>query len=284
MIYCNQEIGSFTDSNIVYLAEAYSQDVTYGIGDLVRVGKYQYKSTLDGNLGNNPLSKLGIYWIKWQSANDFAALDLFSESKTEWTGDGWVEFDRLSKDVIGIGNFKATQVLIKYYDDSHILLDTEEYNFSNNGNVYDEWSYGYSEFTDSTSRVIFKYLERIGTTMRIEFIDSNDTNTYCGFLVSGRAVDMGDTLDNVSFPDKRIGSRTVNVANFSTTMDKSLILRRTSSAKSLVDEPMLFIIDPLESSSFDNLVILGKINKVDAVFENMNKNNISWEIEQQIIS
>ena len=284
MIYCNQGIGSFIDSNIVYLAEAYNQDVTYSIGDLVRVGKYQYKSTLDGNLGNNPLSTLGIYWIKWQSANDFAALDLFSESKTEWTGDGWVEFDRLSKDVIGIGNFKATQVLIKYYDDSHILLDTEEYNFSNNGNVYDEWSYGYAGFTDSTSRVIFKYLKRIGATIRIEFIDRGEANTYCGFLVSGRAVDMGDTLDNVSFPDKRIGSRTVNVANFSTTMDKSLILRRTSSAKSLVNEPMLFIIDPIESSKFDNLVIIGKINKVDAVFENMNKNNISWEIEQQIIS
>ena len=284
MNYCQQEIDSFTDSNIVYLADAYNEATTYGFGDLVRVGNYQYKSYLDGNLGNNPVGELGIYWIEWQAANDFAALDLFSESKTEWTGDGWVEFNRGTNDVVGIGNFKATQVLIKYYDESHILLDTEEYNFSNNGDVYDEWSYGYAGFTDSTSRVIFKYLKRIGTTMRIEFIDKDETNTYCGFLVSGRAVDMGDTLDNVSFPDKRIGSRTVNVANFSTTMDKSLILRKTSSAKSLVDEPMMFIIDPLESSSFDNLVIIGKINKVDAVFENMNKNNISWEIEQQIIS
>jgi len=283
MNYCQQEIDSFTDSNIVYIADEYNETISYSVGDLVRVGKYQYKSTLDSNVGNNPLSALGIYWIEWQAANDFAALDLFSESKTEWDSNGWVEFNRGTNDVVGIGNFKATQVLIKYYDESHTLLDTETYDFSNNGDVYDEWDYGYAGFTHSTSRVIFRYIKRIGTTIRIEFIDSNNTNTYCGFLVSGRAVDMGDTLDKVSFPDKRVGSRTINVANFNTIMNKTLISRKTSIAKALVDKPMMFIIDPLESSSFDNLVILGKINKVDAVFENSNKNTISWEIEQQII-
>jgi ABC-type molybdenum transport system ATPase subunit/photorepair protein PhrA len=66
-------------------------------------------------------------------------------------------------------------------------------------------------------------------------------------------------------------------------MDKTAMSRRTFLAKSLVNEPMMFILDSLETSSFDSLVILGKINKVDAVFENSNKNTISWEIEQQII-
>jgi len=183
-----------------------------------------------------------------------------------------------------MGNFKASKVTVDYLDSDDNILDSDVYTFTNNGSVWDEWTYGYGDFTDSVSKVVYTHIKRIGVNIRVTFEGTDSSpNTYCGFLVAGLEVFMGDTLDKVSFPDKRIGKRTVSVATFNTILPKQELMRRMYDAKSNINEVMLFVIDERESSSHDNMVILGKITKCDGVGEKSPVNVISWQVEQNII-
>jgi hypothetical protein len=281
MIFVQQEIGDFTYDNIGSLVNAYDSTLVYSIGDMVRVGTYQYKSALDNNTNNDPLTSLNIYWIQWSPSNSYALLDLLEGTKTEWDSDGIIEFTRGTKDTIGVGNFKATKILIQYLDEDKNELARDEYNFSNNGEVWDEWSYGYAEFTDSTNKTVYTKIQRIGVYIRITF-SADGNNTYCGYIVSGKAIDMGDVLDGVSLPDTRIGTRTVSAATFTSIVRNTALMRKTLQAKRLLDVAMMFVIDPSETSVHDNMIILGKITKCDSVASKTSKNKINWQIDQLI--
>jgi len=281
MVYIEQKIKEFTYTNAVNPTPLYDLETEYVIGDLARVDSKVYKSTLESNLGNDPLENLNIYWIEWLPANDYAILDLLEETKTEWDADGIVEFTRGRKDTIGIGNFKAKKITIQYLDSEKNEVGVEEYDFSANGDVWNEWDYGYEGFTDSVDKAVYVKFRKLGTYIRITF-SSNGGNTNCGFMVAGEAEDMGTTMDDVSFPDKRLGDRTVNTASFDTKLQNTSLMRRTSQAKKLIDVVMLFVIDPSENSLHDNMIILGKITKCDATASQMSKNKISWQIDQMI--
>lgn len=379
MIFIPQDITEFTYDNIKSLVKLYDSTVNYAVGALARVGSWQYKSTIENNLGKYPLDYLDKYWYdKWAPANDYAMLDLFADTKTEWTADGIIEFSRGSKDSIGIGNFNATTITVEYLDslsgvvsgltiatsvdlnstiasgliyvdlvrfdfedtsklfiaskDTYVdidtdglpiytevangapaptltspnqriakvvtdvdnitsvedlrtiidpVLDTQIYTFSNNGEVWDEWTYGYGGFTDSVSETIYTPLLRKGVAIRVTF-SSGGGSTYCGYLVAGVAFNMGKTIDKVSFPDKRIGTQKVSVANFTSSVLKTQLMRKISDAKTRINDNMLFVIDESESTSHNNMIILGKIIKVDGTGENLENNFISWQIEQNI--
>jgi len=380
MIFIPQQIEEFTYDNINSLVLLWDETTTYDVGDLARISGWQYKSTIADNLDKYPLDNLSKFWFdKWAPANDYAMLDLFADTKTEWDEDGIVEFRKGSKDSIGIGNFKATTITIEYlealsgvvsgltiatsidlnstilegliyvdekrYDfedtaklftasvDTYVdigddglpvytevangapeptltapneriakvvtdadnitlvtdlrtiidpVLDTDIFNFSNNGNVWDEWFYGYGGFTDSTTDTVYTPIRRLGTYIRITF-SAGGENTYCGFLVSGTQTGMGCTLDKVSFPDKRIGSQKISVADFSTSVPKNELMRKIGDAKARIDEVLLFVIDESDNSMHNNMIILGKIIKVDGVGENLETNSIKWQIEQNKI-
>jgi hypothetical protein len=149
--------------------------------------------------------------------------------------------------------------------------------------VFDEWTYGYADFNSSNNSVIYLPLKLLGTNIRVTFLKGG-LPTDCGFFIAGKAVDMGSTIENVSFPDKRIGSRTVKVADFSTSVKSSEIMRKISEAKILIDEPMLFIIDNNENSLHQNMVILGKMTQCSGNTNNNDRNSISWQIEQTILT
>lgn len=379
MIYVPQKITEFTYSNIPTLVELYDPAYNYALGELSRVGNYQYKSALANNLGNNPLDTLGIYWIEWNPSNIYAMLDLFADTKTEWTADGIVEFSITNIDTIGIGNFKASTITIEYLDNSNgvisgltiatsadlnstitsglayvnnvridftdtaklftaskdtyvdlddtgtliytevangdpapvltspnqriakvvtdatsitsvidlrtiinNVLETTTYAYSNNGNVYDEWSYGYGGFTDNTTSMVYLPIKRKGSYLRITFAQSG-LNTYCGYLVGGNSTSMGCTLDQVSFPDKLLGSSTIPTANFKTAVLKTKFIRYLNEAKLIRNNIMLFIIDESENSSHNNMVLLGKITQVSGIGENSEYNFLSWEVQQNVI-
>ena len=114
MIFIRQEITEFTYSNIVSTVPEYSPTTNYILGDMVRVGNYEYKSLYGTvelpNVGKDPLSNLGTSWFEYGSSNMYACLDSFAETKTVWTGDGILEFTRAQKDTLGIGNFTANKV------------------------------------------------------------------------------------------------------------------------------------------------------------------------------
>ena len=283
MVYVQQLISALVSNNAADIYSEWLVGTTYTtVGDIVRVGNYTYKSTVVDNLGNNPLETSSVYWIKWEPANDYALLDLLEDTKTVWAANGIVVFTRGSKDTLGIGNFKATQITIEYLTDVGAVLDTETHNFSNNSNVWDEWDYGYAGFTDSVSKTVYVPLQRIGQDVRVTFLASG-SDTYCGFFVAGIAVDMGKTYTGIKFPDKRIGSRTYSSANFITFVERNTLMRKLALAKALVNETMLFVIDESETSLYENMVILGKITKVEGVATNVSVNDISWTVEQTIL-
>jgi len=379
MIFIPQAITAFTYDNIQSAVLLWNEATTYAVGDLARVGSWQYKSVISSNIDKYPLDNLNIYWYdRWAPANDYAMLDLFPATRTEWTAEGIVEFTRGTKDSIGIGDFKATQITIEYLDalsgvvsgltiatsvdldsiitagliyvdekrfdfeatpktftaskDTYVdidddgapvytevtlgagapvitspneriakvvtdadnitsvedlrtiidpVLDTQTFTFSSNGDVWDEWTYGYGGFTDSVSETVYTPLLRKGTYVRVTFSADGDS-TYCGFMVAGLASFMGDTLDKVSFPDKRIGSKKLSVADFRTSVVKATLMRKTAEAKALIDESVLFVIDESTDSSHSNMIILGQIKKVDGTGEASSKNYMTWQIEQNI--
>ena len=380
MIFIPQDLDEFTYDNIQSIVLAWDEATPYAVGDLARVGGWRYKSVIANNLDKPPLENLGTAWFdKWEVANDYAMIDLFSNTKTEWPADGIVEFRRGSKDAIGIGNFKATSVTIEYLDaisgvvngltiatsvdlsstitagliyvnekrfdfsatpktftaskDTYVDIDlsgapayievnngdpapaiptdfqriskvvtdvdnitavtdlrtiidpvlaTDTFTFSANGNVWDVWTYGYGGFTDSTVETVYTPLQRKGTYIRVTF-SKGGAATYCGFLIAGLQEDMGQTLNDVSFPDKRVGSRTVAVADFRTTVPKNELMRKLATAKSQLTKAMLFVIDESETTSHNNMIILGNIVKVDGSGSSNPQNFITWKIEQNIV-
>lgn len=286
MIYVKQEITDFTYSNIVSTVDEYSPTTNYLLGDFVRVGSYHYKSLYGTvsipNVGNDPLSSLGTAWFEYEPSNIYACLDPFEETRTTWTADGIIEFKRGSKNTLGIGAFTASQVTIEYKDAFGVTIDTDNYYYSSNAFVFDEWSYGYGNFNSSNNRVIYLPLKLKGVNIRVTFSKSG-LPTDCGFFIAGRAVDMGSTLENVSFPDKRIGSKTVKVADFNTSVKSTEIMQKISDAKLLVDEPMLFVIDNNKNSLHQNMVILGTIKQCSGNASNNDRNLITWQLEQTIL-
>ena len=95
---------------------------------------------------------------------------------------------------------------------------------------------------------------------------------------------MGDTLEQVTFPDKRIGNRTVSQADFSTIVKSHNLMQKIDEAKLLINEPMMFVIDNHKDSVHQNMVILGKINQCSGAANNFDLNQITWQIEQNILT
>jgi len=283
MIFVQQLIDEFTLTNATNPTAAYDEATTYGIGDEVRVNSTIYKSTLDDNLGNNPLNNLDGYWLEWGVANDYAMLDLEEDTITEFTADGIVEFLRSGIDTIGIGNFKASTITIDYLDDLDVIIpgETETYTFTSHGNVWDIWSYIYGGFTDITTETVFAPIKRIGNKIRVTFAKSGNA-TYCGYMIAGISQDMGKTLDNVVFPFRKIGTQVVSEASFNTIVNKGDLMRKSKEAKLLVNEAMMFVVDTSENTSHNNIIILGKITKCESSAQQQEDNSISWTIQKFI--
>ena len=289
MIYIPQQITNFTYSNIVETVLAFNPSTAYLVGQKCRVGTYHYISTYGTvslpNIGKEPLSNLGLAWMKLENepSNTYACLDPYEETKTTWVANGVLEFLRETKTTLGIGNFQASQVKIEYRDNSGTVLETQVFDFLSNEYIFDEWDMLYADFSNSTSKVMFLPLLRVGTKIRVIFSRDGES-TYCGYLHAGKAVDMGMTLNGVSFPFTTIGTKRIKVANFNTKIEKNRVLVKADEASALINEPMLFIIDESETSDHQNMVILGKIKQCspDATVSTMNQ--ISWQIEQTILS
>ena len=290
MIYIKQEIDNFTYSNIVSSVTEYSPTHNYLLGDLVRVGSYHYKSLYGTvalpNVGKDPLSNLGTAWFLYEVSNQYAILDMYSETRTQWTGDGIVEFLRETKDTLVIGNFLADTVTVDYLDNLGNIItgETQIYNYYiNTIGRNSPWTYYTARFVDSVNYVIYTPLKRLGYKIRVTFAKSGNP-TNCGYLHAGRSIFMGRTLEDVSFQNKKIGNVYARVADFQTSVDKQYLMGKSDTAQRLLDTPLAFIIDDNENSYHQNLVILGKVTKCDPSANNFEKNRISWQIEQNILS
>lgn len=288
MIYVKQLIDTFTYSNITETVLAYNPTTPYLVGEKCRVGGYHYISTYGTvalpNLGKEPLSNLGLAWVKLENepSNTYACLDSYEETRTTWVADGIVEFTRGAKNTLGIGNFTATQVKIDYLDSLGTIIDTQIFNYSINTQVFDIISYIYAPVTTSIDKMIYLPLKLKGSKIRVTF-SRGGASTNCGFMIAGAAVSMGTTLNKVDFPLTLIGTKIQEVANFNTSVKKDFVLLNAKEAKALINETMMFIIDESESSSHQNMAIVGKITQCSPSAEVATENQISWQIVQTII-
>ena len=288
MIFVEQVITEFTYSNITETVEAWNPTTEYLVGEKARVGSYHYKSTYGTeaipNIGKEPLTNLGLAWVKLENepSNTYACLDPYEETKTTWEADGILEFERGSKNTLGIGNFTATQVKIEYVNALNEVIDTQIFNYSINTQVFDIVSYIYAPVTTSQNRVVYVSLKLKGTKIRVTF-SRGGASTDCGYMIAGIAMNMGTTLNKVDFPFTTIGTKIQEVANFNTSLPKNRVLLDAKEAKALINKTMMFIIDESENSSHQNMVIVGKIKQCSPSAEVATENQISWQIEQTIL-
>jgi hypothetical protein len=289
MIGITQEIDNFTYSNITETVSLWSPTTEYSFGQLARVGSYHYKSTFGDtslyNVGNEPLSTLNVNWYKYEPSNLYACLDTLEETTTVWSGTSAIlEFERGTKNKIALGNFNATLIKIEALDSLGAVMSdyTQEYTFSNNLDVLDEWTYGYGGFNETFKNVAYYPIRLVGEKVRITMTRGGAAGLFLGYLIAGKAESFGTTHGEVALPDNRIGSRSVNTATFSTFVESYELTRTVQRGKQLIDVDMLFVVDPTDNSKFQNIVILGKITKCDAVASNFDLNEISWTIQQNI--
>ena len=282
MIRVEQEIidDDVISNNAPNVVDLFDAIVDYAIGDYARVGNYVYISVATPNVGHDPLTNIGVFWTYWSVSNPHAMFDLYSDTVTNFTANGIVKFERGVKNTLGIGNFTAVNIKIEYLDALDSVLLTENYPVPRREvwNIY-EYIYNTFNFNGANFDTIFTPIKKLGVNVRVTFENGGDA-TSCGYLIAGQQEDMGDTLDNVSFPDRMIGNDTVSVANFDTLVTQNLLSPTSDKAKRSRNIPMMFVIDESESSKFQNIIIVGKIIRVEPRANNLDMNTISWEIEQ----
>lgn len=302
----NETITEWTGDGIIEFAR--SGKDTIGIGNFKATEvKIEYLDAINGTVEGmtiatsanlNSTVTAGYAYVNLKRVDLIATAKLFTSSKDTYvdineTGtliytevaNGAAEptltspNERLAKVVTDVDNITS---VIDLRTVINPVLDTDTYTFPTYMCKINFWKYITCGFNTTNRRVVYQNLKRLGTYIRVTFSNGgNDTN--CGYCIAGTAIDCGATLDKVSFPDRRIGSRTINVANFNTILDKNLIMDTAAEAKAVANIPMLFVIDPSAGSIFNNMAIIGTILKCDSVAENATKNQLSWELQQNII-
>lgn len=300
MFLLENAVSQFTSTNATNPTTLWTPTETVNIGDIRRIGSITYRSVINNNVSevgydpddlttasNYPPNTLGLYWIVWGVANDYAMLDILEETKTQWVADGVVEFLRGSLDTLAIGQFNATTITIDYLDDVGAIIadESQVYTFSLFSNMYNEYWYAYGGFEYDSTNVIYQYIKKIGVKIRVTFSVGGGA-TYCGFFGAGNAIDMGKTIDRVSLSNTQYGTRYAKQASFTTITDKTKLIY-TNDKGNLYKEnetPLLIIVDPSEDSNHKNVIILGKIKECTAIASNASKNELNWVIEQNIRS
>lgn len=307
MQYVQQSLTEFTDSNITETYAEYNPSTTYVFEEtsptsasICRYGSYYYRSVVDGNTGFSPVLYDNVKWVKWGVANSHAMLDVSSLTKTVLAGDDiQVTFDiTQTDDTVGIGNYEADTVFIELLDALNDTIWSYTVPTTLNNGVYDWYTWTYAAYEYETDKgIAVKFPPNTGTQMRITFnsyIDS--TQTSCGFMVVGKAIDMGFTTDSVSwkfnsyalrktddFGTMTITKRSVqDVVDFTTVIDSSLFSTYKRKIKSVYNDIMLFIVDESETSEHENLITLGVIQDAHPILSNMDKTTITWSVIEAI--
>lgn len=279
MIAITQEIDDFLSTNAQNLVTAYNPATTYASGDTARELSRIYKSITSSNLDNYPPNTLNEHWFDWDVANQWAMIDFFEDTITYFTGSGIVTFTRGTKEAIAIGNFLATEIVIEYLDDLDVVLDTETFEFPALGQRVDAYSYIYADFEDSETETVYQSLKRVGTKVRVTF-NRNTNDTSCGLFVAGKATDLGTSMDKISLKNTLIGFDKKKKVSIQTFVEQTYLNRKLDFGNTNQDIPLVFVLDPSETSSHQKLVISAKITDSSGVADNMEHNIINWELTQ----
>lgn len=286
MIAIDNDLTEFISTNATNPTPAYSDTTTYSVGDVARFQNYVYKSAQDNNIGNNPLETLNISWIEWDPANDYAMLDYYRETITKFPSDtdGVVIFERGYKDTILIGQFNSETITIEYLDDTNTVIDandTEVYTFGTIMSKYDIYTYIYGEFSYDETQVLYKPIKRVGTRVRVTFSRGFNEN-HCGIFFAGNAIDFGTTLNQVNLGGVKYGKVEARKADFQTDVKRGELMQKLEQSRVASNNIYAFVIDPSETSSHNNIVIIGRLDVYSGTAEKADKNLMSFSIEQNV--
>lgn len=307
MQYVKQQITSFLTTNLTQDYLDYDPETTYILetgtltdDSIVRFGAHYWRSLTNGNLGFPPDEYENKKWIKWQVSNTYAMLDVSALSKSVKTaGDIVVTFSLLpDTDTIGVGYYEADTVLVEVLSAADAVLWSYEVPSTIYEGIDSWWTWTYPPYEYELDRsIMIKIPAALGAKARVTFSLSADASqTACGFLVAGEAVDMGITLGKVGFGFNSyavkkfddfgtlsILKRAVqDVVDFETMIDRGTFVSKKRKIKEVYNDILMFILDESETSRFENLITLGVIQDAKPVIDEYDKSIISWSVIEAI--
>ena len=208
MIYLRQMVDDFLTTNVLNEYDYWDENKNYIVEDTPSndsacvYGNYVYRAVSEDNKGKIPPENIGTHWIKYGIVNSKAMIDLRSTTTTDVEGgDIVVTFKKGFINGIVVGNFSGNALIIENLDNDHNIMATPiTFNQSPNNDVYDYFSYIYSDYTTRTDIATFHRLLDVGTKIRVTITPNSATGkASCGFLVAGEITPMGKTLSEVNF-------------------------------------------------------------------------------------
>lgn len=295
MLYVNQNISSFTATNLTESVSAWSSATAYAVGNYALKGVYIYKC-VSAHTNKDPEEYNGIYWSKWDVSNKYAMLDLKAQTKSTYAGNMYVEFSNTSITSIGVGYFTADTVLVEVLR-SGLVVWSHETETAVNDNVYDYWDYIYEDYTYSVDRSMYIPLQEMGDTVRVTFnAASGLSQTSCGFLVGGIPNSIGETIGDVGFSFNSFATKefdsfgSINIVkrgvqdivDFETAIPSEEVIFLKRQIRSVYDDIIMFVIDDRENSQYDNMVIRGVIQDASVLINEFDTAIMSFTILEVI--
>lgn len=136
----------------------------------------------------------------------------------------------------------SVEDLRDFIDDAHIDGLTQTRTFYNEGK----------------GATLFE-LPELGAIARVTFKQANNAGASCGTMIAGEGINMGKTLNNVSFTQTPIGDEYIDTADLVTSVDKRDFTLLAHKAKQAINQDALFIIDPSVDSEFQKMMLLAQI-------------------------
>jgi len=159
--------------------------------------------------------------------------------------------------------------------------DTEIYDFNALMSKYDIYTYIYGEFTYESTVNLYKPLKRKGTRVRVTFKRGLDANE-CGIFFAGNTIDFGTTINQVNLSGLKYGKIEARKADFETYVDKRALMQKLEQSRIASNTVLAFVVDPIENTSHNHIVIIGKLDNYSGVADNSEDNIMSFSIEQNI--
>ena len=148
MQYLAQQVTSFLDTNLTDTYSDWSSSTTYSFesgtptnASVARYETYYYRSVVNSNLNNNPITTENIKWTKYGVSNKFAMLDLASNTKSIYNaGNLYVTFLQNQINTLTIGNYEAETITVQILTESNSVVWEYTTDSSTNDLVEDYWT------------------------------------------------------------------------------------------------------------------------------------------------
>jgi hypothetical protein len=283
----------------------WDEDETYNKDDIVVYDNHYWMSYVDDNT-TKPDSSENINWVRYvypetgsTSSNPYSCIDLESGSKTIFVGDDlYIDFKTtVFMEYLAIGYYEADTVTVEIYTgtygDGHTVIWEYETESTINENVTDYFTYIYSDYGTLTDRGVLVKLGYMSNDARcrVTFNKSAEQDrTACGFLVGGELVDMGKTLNQVTFnfnsnvTDAKKAQKTQiqDLVDFQTMIKNEFFSETRRKIKQIYKEIVVFVVDEDESSKWENLITLGVIQDSSIILTDDSMTTISWSVAESI--